>query len=221
MKSCVNKINRSGPVHISAVAIIVTLVAAQNIFAQTTNWLLPKFQVTNSIPTNIFLTDNGFLLKFKKSGEMVVDVQSIKDAEKSPESRPAIKDPQGNWGEATNGFQMSIRLAKTNYSAGEPVTAIVLIRNVAQKSETYFRPVGIVAMRNGNVLKRKNGTGPFEITVPPQTSLFPQTQHRYQIEINKDYDLGESGNYTFQAECKQPGVASKKVTVLITNAPAK
>ena len=199
---------------------MTTLIATHNALTQNAHSLVPKFQVTNSIPTNLFLTDDNQVFWYKP-GQRFVAVSKIEEARHSPESRPAAQDPEGNWGEATNGFQMSIRFANTNYSVGEPVTAVVLIRNIAQKSETYIRPVRIIAAKNGSVLKRKNDKGPFEITMPPQTSLFPQTQHRYGIEINNDYNLSESGEYTFQAECEQPEVTSKMVTVLITGAPQK
>ena len=73
----------------------------------------------------------------------------------------------------------------------EPVTVTVLIRNVTQQSQTHFRPLQIVAMKSGNILKRTNEPLFSEITMSPLTSLFPQTQDRYQIEVTKDYDLGE------------------------------
>lgn len=220
LKTSINKSNGYRPAGALAIGIFTGLTSAHSAFTQNARPLLPQFQVTNSIPTNLFLTDDNQVFWYKP-GQRFVAVGKIEEARHSRESRPAAQDPEGNWGEATNGFQMSIRFANTNYSVGEPLTAVVLIRNVAQKSETYNRPVRIIAAKNGSVLKRKNDTGPFVITMPPQTSLFPQTQHRYGIEINKDYDLSENGKYTFQAECEQPEVTSKKVTVLITAAPQK
>ena len=181
---------------------------AQNISAQT----------TNSIPSNLFLTDNGFLFWYK-SGQRLINVKKIKEAEKSPESRPAIEDPEGHWGQPTNGFQLSLRFEKQTFTNGEPIVAVMLIRNVTNAPLTHFKPTYVKVTRDGQPLKRKNGNGLdlIEITMWPETTLFPQTQHRYQENLNQSYDLNESGGYVFQAECKQPKTISQPASILITN----
>jgi hypothetical protein len=92
------------------------------------------------------------------------------------------------------------------------------MRNVSDEPQMYFRPTRIMATKDGKLLKRKNETGVIQITLSPETTLFPQTQHKYEVNLNQDYDFTENGEYIFQAECKQPKVTSQKVSVLITNA---
>ena len=91
----------------------------------------------------------------------------------------------------------------------------MLMRNVTEKSNTYFRPTHIVATNDGKLLKRKDEAGFMQITVSPEITLFPQTQHKYQENLNRIYDLSESGTYVFQAVCHDPEVTSQNVTVSI------
>jgi len=188
------------------ILIFLSFGISQNVLAQT----------TNSIPPNLFLTDNGFLFWYKSSGERVVNIKTIKEAEQSKESRPDNQDPEGHWGQTTNGFQVSLRFEKEKYTNGEPVLATMLMRNVTGKPETYFRPIYIVATKDGKVLRRKDDTGLIEITMLPEISLFPQTQHRYQETLNQIYDLTPSGEYTFQAVCNHPKANSQIVNIKIS-----
>ncbi|HET7625263.1 MAG TPA: hypothetical protein VFM25_08355 [Verrucomicrobiae bacterium] len=174
-------------------------------------------QTTNTIPTDLFLTDDGFLFWYRPSGERVVNISKIKEAEKSPESLPANHNADGHWGEKTNGLQLSLRFPKYIFTNGESVVAIMLMRNITNKPQTYFRPPRILASQNGKVLKTKNDNGLhlMQVTMLPQTTLFPQTQNRFQIILNKVYDLSENGEYIFQAACHNPEVNSQKVSVII------
>ena len=172
---------------------------------------------TNSIPPNLFLTDSGFLFWYKSSGEKLIRVADIRAAEKSRESLPAEQYPEGNWGTATNGFQLSLRFSKPTFTNGESVAAVMLMRNVTNKPEVYFRPTKILATKDGKLLKRKDDNGMMEITVSPEVTLFPQTQHRYQENLAQSYNLSEGGAYVFQAVCHHPEVSSQPVTIWVTN----
>jgi hypothetical protein len=176
-------------------------------------------QTTNVIPPNLFLTDNGFLFWFGHTRERLVDINKIKEAKASKESRPADQDVEGHWGQATNGFQLSLRFEKGIFSNGEPVVAVTLMRNITNQPQNYFRPVYIVATKDGKPLKRKDNKdiNVIEITISPKTTLFPQTQKREIERLDQIYDLAQSGEYLFRAECRYPEVASKQVSVLITN----
>lgn len=175
-----------------------------------------KAQTTNSIPKNIFLTDDGKVFWYK-SGQRLIDVRKIEAAQNSSESRPASEDPEGHWGQATNGFQLSLRFERRTFTNGETIVATVLMRNITDRPQTYFRPIQIVAIKDGNVLKRKDNMEPKQITVSPETTLFPQTQHKYKENLSQIFDLAENGEYIFQAVSNQPNVTSQKVSVLIVN----
>ena len=175
---------------------------------------------TNTIPTNLFLTDNGSLFWYKNStGERVVHIKDIETATNSPESRPADQDPEGHWGQATNGFQISLRFEKGLFTNGESIVAITLMRNITSQPQNYFRPIQIVATKDGKPLDRKDKKeiDVIEITMPPETTVFPQTQQKNRVRLDQIYDLTQSGEYVFQAVCRHPEVASQKVSILIKN----
>jgi hypothetical protein len=171
-------------------------------------------QMTNSIPQNLFLTDNGFLFWYR-SGERLVKVSEIKNALNSAESRPADQDSGGHWGQATNGFQLSLRFEKSTFTNGESIVAVTLVRNVTNVNETYFFPVQIIAVKDGKILEQKNNQEIISITMPPMKTLFPQTQNRYQVNLSQEYNLTEAGKYEFQAVCDHPEILSKNVSIKI------
>jgi len=50
---------------------------------------------------------------------------------------PAEQFLAGNWGQSTNDIQVSLRFEKSCYTNGEPITAIILVRNVTNKTVDY------------------------------------------------------------------------------------
>jgi hypothetical protein len=180
--------------------------------------LLATAQTTNVIPENIFLTDDGQVFWYKP-GIRLMDVRKIKQAQESPESRPAEQDPEGHWGLATNGFQLSLRFAKSTFTNGEPALATVLIRNITTTNQTYYRPIEVLVTRDGNLLKRKDDNGIIEINMPPDKTLFPQTQNRYVQNLCNLYDLSEPGEYLVQAVSGHPPATSKTVSIFVVASP--
>lgn len=176
-------------------------------------------QTTNAIPNNIFLTDNERLFWYKPSGEKVVKLDAIKDAQKSVESLPASDDPEGNWGTPTNGFQLGLRLGKIIYTNGEPIIARTLMRNVTGQTQTFFPPVRIVVRKHGNEIEMKEDkTNPLhvrEISTPPIIRVFPQTQRLSSQDLCQIYDLTQSGEYVIQAICTRPNVSSQIQVITI------
>ena len=152
----------------------------------------------------------------------MVHIKDIETATNSPESQPADKDPEGHWGQATNGFQLSLRFEKETFTNGEPIMAITLMRNITSQPQNYFQPVSIVATKDGKPLERKGNKNKDEIdmkriTLFPETTVFPQTQQKNHVRLDQIYDLTQSGEYVFQAVCRHPEVASQKVSILIKN----
>lgn len=175
---------------------------------------IPAAQMTNAIPTNIFLTDENSLFWYRHH-ERLVEVKRIKTAASLPESRPANQDPEGHWGEATNGLQLSLRFEKETFTNGEPIDAIVFVRNVTNQPIVYYRPALILATKDGKFMKRKDDDGMILINMPLETTVFPQTQQKNHKQLDQVYDLTQPGEYIFQAVCNHPEVASQKVSVLI------
>lgn len=175
-------------------------------------------QTTNCIPENTFITDDGRVFWYQH-GQRLIDVSKIEQAKQSQESVPAEQDPQGNWGEQANGFQLSLRFEKQVFTNGEDIVGTILIRNIATNAQTYFRPAYIAAMKDGKPVKRLNDVKIKELTVSPETTLFPQSQHKSKEHLNQEYNLLETGKYEFQAACSRPQVTSKTVTIIVTNTP--
>ena len=172
-------------------------------------------QMTNAIPTNIFLTDENGLFWYRHH-ERVVEVKRIKNAAKLPESRPAEQDTEGHWGEATNGLQISLRFEKQTFTNGEPVNAVMFVRNVTNQPVAYLQLTQILATKNGKPLDQKRANdGEIFISTPMSATIFPQTQKKTISRLDQIYDLTQNGEYIFQAVCSHPEVASQKVSVLI------
>lgn len=172
-------------------------------------------QTTNVIPTNVFPTDDGFLFWYNHNGR-VIATKKIKEAENSKECRPADEDPEGHWGTPSKGLQLSLRFEKQTFTNGEPIEAVILIRDITNQPVVYFRPTRVKAMKDGKVLKRKDDTGVIIITMPPETTLFAQTQQKNHERLDQIYDLSQDGKYVFQAECRHPEITSQKVTIVIS-----
>jgi hypothetical protein len=168
---------------------------------------------TNCIPSNVFLTEGGLrpLFWYTRSGERLVEIRTIEAARRSRESHPASEDPEGHWGQATNGFQLSLRL-KEVYTNGEPVVATMLVRNVSNMRLQYLFPARVVAAKDGSRLKRKDDIG--VMIVRASTALYPQTQARYQENLSQVYDL-TPGEYTCWAACDEWLPTSGTVKVII------
>ena len=190
---------------LAIILIIVGSFAGQNVLAT----------MTNSIPQGIFLTDDGFLFLYKGSGERVVDLRKIQAASSSLQSAPADRDPEDNWGQATNGLQVSLRLEKSAFTNAEQIFATSLVRNVTDEQQTYYRPVKFLLSKDGKALKRKGEDGLMEINASPFHTLYPQTQNKYKENLSQEYDLSSGGNYEVQAICRQPYVTSQTVKFLI------
>jgi hypothetical protein len=172
--------------------------------------------MTNCIPPNLFLTEAGIrpLFWYTRSGERLVEIRTIEAARGSKESRPASEDPEGHWGQATNGFQLSLRFEKEVYTNGEPVLATMLVRNVSNVQLQYLFPARVAATKDGSRLKRKDDIG--VARRGPARLLYPQTQARDQENLNQVYDL-TPGEYKFWAACDKWLPSSGTVKVKIRN----
>jgi hypothetical protein len=144
-----------------------------------------------------------------------VAISAIEAAQKSPESRPADQDPEGNWGPATNSFQLSLHLEKRKFAVGDPIVVTMLIRNIATNAQSYRSPLRVNVLKGGKLVQRKTNSQIKEVTVSPEISLFTQTQRKNDATLGETFKLDEPGEYVLQAECSKPEVASKPVTIVI------
>lgn len=176
--------------------------------------------VTNAIPPNLFLTDDGKIFRYKLSegkDTRVVLVSKIAEAEKSPESRPADQDPEGHWGVAKNGFQLSLRLRQSTYTNGESMPVVIFMRNVTNQTVKLYSFPTVEVSKDNKALEKKarpkaiNGFVDSTVSVGPGITQYPQTQHKYFQYLEKIYDLNEPGDYVVKAKCQHPEVSSQEV----------
>ena len=191
---------------------------------QTTNWLIPHSSVTNAIPANLYLTDDGELFGHNPARQRVVHLKTLIDAEQSPESRPAEQDTEGHWGQPTNGFQLSMRFEKSVFTNCEPIVANLLLRNVTNTPVKFWRlavahqpsPINIVAFSGQKPLPRKGDDGEIDVISAAEITIYPQAQRKYTVNLNSFYDLTGGGVFIFQAKCGKEGeITSQSVQIQV------
>jgi hypothetical protein len=154
----------------------------------------------------LYITDNGHIFLESAKGRWI-DPQIIETAKTNCESWPAKDFPEGNWGELTNGVQVSLRFDKRTYTYQEPIQAIVLVRNYTNRAIVLngYNEVSLgrinylVFGASSKIIDSKlKYTG---IRMPSAgfiDTIYAGLQSRYVDCLNKSYDL-TNGNYLIQA----------------------
>ena len=170
--------------------------------------------------------------------------EQIEKAKHAKDSRPAEKDPEGNWGAVAEGFQLSLRFEKESYTNGEPVTACVILRNVSDRPLVYpyeytpdEREIAFVLMRGQDRVYGKYDARPGASFTERLGALRMGhgwdraspvgTQHKSLVNLSKIFGLATNGEYVIQAKREIPtsyltgmtNVASGKVTFRIFDRP--
>lgn len=138
--------------------------------------------------------------------------QEISKASLAPESRPAEADPEGHWGAASEGFQLSICVPKRDFTNGEPVAVQMFLRNVTNKPLYY--PISstgletVLTLRKGNQEVRrkdapKDNSFSERVRAAKQGSeafwvMSPGTQRQFSLDLSRIFDL-QVGEYSVHA----------------------
>ena len=139
-------------------------------------------------------------------------------SEKQKESLSAEYFSEGNWGQPCEGFQLSLRFDKQIYKEDEPITAIILARNVTNYEIGFTElirtggngPVGFI-ITNANSQRLVSD---WDKTPPSPGHVFfaghminiePKTQWKFYERLDKIYQL-ERSTYSVQAAIKIPTV---------------
>lgn len=167
------------------------------------------------VPANFFVTD----LEDRP-------YTSFHSATNSPESRPCETDSDGHWGEDVFGFRIGLRLAKRSFTNGEPVEAIVLLRNVSGKTRHFpvphGEPTGFQAIFNGKREMRSEPGGGRPINAK-QWEMWAQSQKRFVIRVDRRLDMSQPGKYIVwaQMETKYPSSGPPWAVAQIFSAPVE
>ncbi len=172
-----------------------------------------KAENTNAL----FVTDDGFLVGQDKAGEIRLNPEKVAQAKRQTECLPANAFPEGNWGEVQSGFQLSMRFETNTFVTGQPITAILLLRNVTNTVLTYNvayvaghdGPIALIAT-DSNGLPLSTKSQEFTVVSAHERKLYPNTQHKYQNNLDARYDLRSnvvvlrySGSLCFASETQR------------------
>lgn len=159
-----------------------------------------------NLSNTLFITyANNIYLQTSKEAAPYISPEVIEQARKSPESWPAKDFPEGNWGELTNEIQLSLRFAKASYTNGEPIDAIVLVRNTTNHF-IYFEFSNQSGIGCINYLAWTGSNQPVQAQPVHQLVMFSRSgdeiaaglQNKYVESLNNTFDL-TNGNYFIQA----------------------
>ena len=103
-----------------------------------------KWKVLNGSTAKFFVTQDNDLTMYM-NGHLVVAPEKIAEAKMSPDARR--KDPEGEWGEPHDGFQLGLRVEKSSFATGEGILVTLIMRNVSD-SDRYFWSASSGALLN-------------------------------------------------------------------------
>lgn len=165
---------------------------------------LMVFPAARAAETNdVYVTDDGFL--------SIRHSDKLEEAKKSNESLPAERFPEGNWGAITNGFQLSLRFEKKVFTNGEPIRAIMLLRNTTTNRLLAYTaafsptrgPIGLkVLSESGGVIPPISNE--IDTISSRGRSLSPRTQHKYVEYVERTFAVQTNGNYKVRARLAVP-----------------
>lgn len=189
--------------------------------------------------TNVFALSQ-YNIKDETGGEQAYYVHCILNHIVMPETLPADLDTNGNWGAATNGFQLSLRFRKKEFAVGEAVPAVTILRNLEYRSRTllvtnspsFFLKFMLFYETNSLPEEGKtNGALPAiaytdgsSLPSPPHGFIDwtwkPRSETEVALNLNEIFDLSRAGNYTAVGICRVYSPATKAVSFEVVSGPA-
>lgn len=139
-----------------------------------------------------------------------------------PEELPSHLDTNGNWGLAGAGFQLALRFQQPEFRAGEPVVALIYLRNISSPLEAVFiKNAAAPAARKNFSFELRQGakTNQWSWTDPPPPDLtrtqrstfggYPHpylapgvlkgTQKYFVVRVDQMFDVSKTGEYSIKA----------------------
>lgn len=152
-----------------------------------------------------------------------------------PEEKTAAEDTGGNWGSLTNGLQLSVRVNVKEFLLGEPIAAVVILRNTTEKEalvtmtpklEDNFHVIlemgTNISHHNGRKLELpreqlRSGQGVF----PERIRIPPCSQIAALLRLDELFDISHITNYSLRVAVSEhlssAQAASGKATFRIVN----
>lgn len=188
--------------------------------------------------TNVgYLTCNDFLMletnrahetRWPDFYEIVVYPCQFEDLRTNREYLPAGEFSEGNWAESFLGCQLSLRFTKPVYTNGEPVMAVLLVRNVTNQVvdlRALQHPMGgpvhfHVVSEAGSILPEREFHPVYFGSSGSSRPILPGTQWKFRENLNEGYTL-QPGTYTVQAFIAIPMEEDKLVDGKWVRSPRK
>ena len=183
-----------------------------------------QFQPAGAQPTNAYPISE-WVRSYQSAAELEWNRYGdrLQRKEVIPEILPAEQDAAGHWGQETNGLQLSLRFRQAEFARGEPVRAVLLLRNLCatQQLITYFPDLASgfhYRIKHGTntvawspaLPKREDGGGPFSFS----RKLKPHTEAFFTEPLETFFDLKEPGEYSIVAERIIPSKGLKEHDVV-------
>jgi hypothetical protein len=172
--------------------------------------ILVEFLLKADNSNGVYVVDDGHLMEYHINNQFMISPELIAAAKTNKECLPAQDFPAGNWGAVESGYQLSLRFEKPIFTNGEPIEAIVLLRNVTNNAfylQYDQHPVGYSDGPIGFCVERYGGGAvPQHVySMPPIQSmdgntrwLVSSTQAKYLERLDQRFAL-TNGTYTVQA----------------------
>jgi hypothetical protein len=111
----------------------------------------------------------------------VISPARVAKARFARDARPAAEDPEGNWGQACQGFQMGLRFEETSFEAGERILATLVMRNVSHGDRLCFWSTDQLQHLEATVIDSQNRSIPRKDLLQTDNTQKPRTfQERLQ-----------------------------------------
>lgn len=128
------------------------------------------------------------------------------------ETFPAAKDTGGNWGMPADNLALSIRLRRSEFLVGEPVTSVIILRNLDTRQRGYFlNDFNIKASLfhgTNEVVYQKQMPQRKQIRGEDLDGLYGNLKGRseamFTMAINHYFELKQPGAYSFQVQIQEP-----------------
>jgi hypothetical protein len=201
---------------------------ASILLALISGFTLLSANAANAGTHEVYVTDDRTVYHHETN---LLTEARLRAALAAKDSRPAEADPEGNWGAAVEGFQLSIRLDKATYTNGEPIAARVILRNVSGGDLKYRITYGlerdfVYSVKRGEeeLLSREqaaatNFLGKLRMVKAGSSGIYTSpawTQRACSNILSDSFELNARGDYTVIARREIPTQDAKALREVVS-----
>ena len=132
---------------------------------------------------------------------------------------PAPQDPTGNWGEPTDGLQLSLRFRRHEYLPKEQVVAVIIARNLGlptRRASGDERDYQFTLQFGTNTIVWKQPEPEYISNVSDPLILKAKMEGVNLVWLNQLFDLSQLGKYALQVQTTVLASDGKGMTNLVS-----